>query len=255
MALMALTASRMAVLGDMSPVTDMATYNSGAFGVTPNQTFRSINAVAPVFGINTWNARKLADNSLPLLFLTLSEPDSTSAPYIFNATDLSLIWAGSGGNYPSSNNFRPQIYNNQQYLTFWEGDQSKGYGNGACLLLDSSYQQAYSVTTKNLPVGADLHECELTDDGTALISAYGTIPYDLRSVGGAQDGTLLDSYFQEIDIATGNLVFSWTASQWFTPDDSYMDYSESEPFDFFHINSISKVRKCPLQALLYLTRI
>jgi Arylsulfotransferase (ASST) len=48
-----------------------------------------------------------------------------------------------------------------------------------------------------------------------LITAYERKPWDLSAIGGPRNGTLLDSVFQEIDIATGKEVFTWRASEHF----------------------------------------
>ena len=81
-------------------------------------------------------------------------------------------------------------------------------------------------------------------NGTALLTAYETKSYDLSSYG-IDNGWLADSVFQEIDIETGNLIFSWRASDHFSTNDSYADpgstgSSQSSPYDFFHINSIER---------------
>lgn len=58
-------------------------------------------------------------------------------------------------------------------------------------------------------------------------------------MGGTEYDTLVDFYFQEIDITTGELIFSWAASDHFTVEDSY--YRFSRPYyDLFHLNAISK---------------
>jgi len=58
-------------------------------------------------------------------------------------------------------------------------------------------------------------------------------------------GWIADSVFQEIDIATGELLFEWRASQHYEAIESYMThplagYISAIPFDFFHINSVDK---------------
>lgn len=50
---------------------------------------------------------------------------------------------------------------------------------------------------------------------------------------------MLDSYFQEVDIASGQVLFQWQASQHVALNESYQaPPSGSQPYDFFHINSI-----------------
>jgi len=64
-------------------------------------------------------------------------------------------------------------------------------------------------------------------------------------MGRSKNGWIIDSVFQEVDIATGELLFEWRASEHFSANESYMThpfagYFSSVPFDFFHINSVDK---------------
>jgi len=61
----------------------------------------------------------------------------------------------------------------------------------------------------------------------------------------SEHGWITDSVFQEVDVETGDLLFEWRASDHFDAVDSYMSnpfggYSQTSPFDFFHINSVDK---------------
>ena len=74
---------------------------------------------------------------------------------------------------------------------------------------------------------------------------YNVTKADLTSLGKRRNGWLIDSGFQEVDIATGKLLFEWRASDHFRVNETYMThpfggYIESIPFDFFHINSVDK---------------
>lgn len=68
----------------------------------------------------------------------------------------------------------------------------------------------------------DLHEFKITRDNTALLTVYATTKADLSSLGKFSEGWLLDSLFQEVDIATGKLLFEWRASEHFNVTDTYM---------------------------------
>ena len=76
------------------------------------------------------------------------------------------------------------------------------------------------------------------------MTIYEKMPYDLSSYE-ISSGWIIDSLFQEIDIATGELIFQWRASDHYAIEESLAPIrsfgkSEKEAFDFFHINSISK---------------
>lgn len=116
---------------------------------------------------------------------------------------------------------------------------------------DDSYQQLHRVAAVGEGLLADLHEFQITPQNTALLTVYNMTHMDLRSHYG--DGFATDSYvwdclFQEIDLATNELLFQWRASDHFTladcyhaPDASRLDgANEQGTFDWFHINSIDK---------------
>lgn len=98
------------------------------------------------------------------------------------------------------------------------------------------------------PVGdmdGDLHDFVITPNDTALITIYDPIPADLTSVGGPELGWLYDGVFQEIDIATGELLFEWRTSNFFPPNSSFYPirdrgYERTLGFDYVHINSVDK---------------
>jgi hypothetical protein len=93
-----------------------------------------------------------------------------------------------------------------------------------------------------------MHEMQITQDGTIIFIAYFNIPWNCTQWGGAEDGLLMDSGFQEVDPATNELLFNWSASPWFDVNDTHARYSPAFSVSnasgrgFFHINSVQKVR-------------
>lgn len=90
----------------------------------------------------------------------------------------------------------------------------------------------------------DLHEFNILGT-SAVITVYEIIPADLSAVGGPEDGWIYDGLFQEIDIATGKLLFQWRASDHYKVEDSFAPLegkggSEDDAWDFFHINAVDK---------------
>jgi hypothetical protein len=240
LALVALPLGHLA-LADQAPYTG-SDFQSKDFGLYPTQTYESSPLEVPVFQIN----QAAGDNVDPADRVFIS-PRGTAvgqiAPMVFNSDDLSLVW--SDPSYKTTFGVRVQEYNNSDYITFWRGAiKSAGYGSGSYIMLDHNYNVAYNLTTKSLTVGGDIHEIELTDEGTALMSAYEPMEYDLTAYN-ISNGWLADSFFEEIDIATNNLIFSWRASEHIALNASYADpgatgISQDNPYDFFHINSIEK---------------
>ena len=139
----------------------------------------------------------------------------------------------------STLDFRVQQYRGEPVLTWWEGTvSSTGHGSGEGVIADTSYTPIARVQAGN-GLSADLHELTLTPEGTALITIYSPHPADLSGVGGKTKGMLLDSLLQEIDIATGQVLFEWRASDHVALGESHAKPAAGVPFDFFHINSIN----------------
>jgi hypothetical protein len=142
-------------------------------------------------------------------------------------------------------NFRAQEYLGRPVLTWWQGDISvHGFGLGEDVIFDQSYTDVAHVRAGN-GVQADLHDFQLTAQGTALITAYDPILCDLSSAGGAWNDAVTDGLLQEIDVKTGLVRFQWTSLDHVALDESYTkagSASVAAPFDYFHINSISADR-------------
>ncbi len=120
-------------------------------------------------------------------------------------------------------NLRVQQYLGQPVLTWWQGDISvHGFGLGEGVIFDRSYSELAHVRAGN-GVQADLHEFQLTPQGTALITAYDPIRCDLSAAGGASDDGVTDGLLQEIDVKTGLVMFQWTSLDHVALDESYVN--------------------------------
>ena len=88
---------------------------------------------------------------------------------------------------------------------------------------------------------ADLHDFQITPQGSAYLTAYSLVSADLSSVGGPRNGIVQDAIVQEVDIKTGLVMFEWHAYGHVPLTDSYSTSPRSagEPYDYFHVNSIS----------------
>ena len=125
-----------------------------------------------------------------------------------------------------------QRYLGKPVLTWWQGP---AYGSGVDVIMDSSYRRVAALHAANNDV-TDLHEFQITPQGTALISAWTLTRANLTSVGGPADGLVLDSIIQELDIKTGRLLWQWDAAK-HVP----VSASPSGVYDFFHLNSIQQL--------------
>jgi hypothetical protein len=117
--------------------------------------------------------------------------------------------------------------------------------------LNSSYDVVHKVGAAG-GLSADLHEFSITPEGTALMTMYQITPHDLtefrdfdpENPQDAHPNYIWDCMFQEVDIATGDLVFEWRASEHLPINESYhsvgLGGTREDSFDWFHINSIEK---------------
>lgn len=136
------------------------------------------------------------------------------------------IWFRPAAAGNAIHDFRVQQFRGRPVLTWWEGVVSNGEGQGEYVIADTSYRQVARLSAADGYDG-DLHEFLLTTRGTALITVYSTTA-DLGA-----SGTLTEGIVQELDVATGNLVFEWHSLQHVGNDESYRPGG-----DYFHINSI-----------------
>lgn len=132
--------------------------------------------------------------------------------------------------------FRVQQYKGRPALTWWQGHIELGHGVGHYVIADATYTPLTIVNAGNGRAG-DLHEFLITARGTALLTTYAVTAQDLRSVGGAADGTIQDAIFQEIDIASGRVLLEWHSLDHIPIGDSY--WPVGADWDYVHLNSIA----------------
>ncbi|MGH2865401.1 MAG: arylsulfotransferase family protein [Solirubrobacteraceae bacterium] len=192
----------------------------------------------------------------PALTVTAASPsvapgDELVAPYAGPGQAGPMILEPSGGlvwfkpmpTDMSATNLQVQEYEGKPVLTWWQGDVTvHGFGLGEDVIADDTYTDIAHVKAGN-GLEADLHEFQLTPQGTALITAYDPILCNLSAVGGPAYGGLTDSVFQEIDVKTGLVMYEWAAVDHVGISESYEPAtrtSTAEPYDFFHLNSIDR---------------
>ena len=152
------------------------------------------------------------------------------------------VWfhAVTGGDQAAD--FRVQRYRGQPVLTWWQGQShtGAGHGEGVDYIVDRSYRVIATVNAGN-GLAADTHEFRLTPEGTALIVVYHAVPYDLSAVGGPAAGSVFDGIVQEIDIATGAVLFEWHSLDHVGLDESHapVPAAATTTYDYFHINAVS----------------
>jgi hypothetical protein len=153
-----------------------------------------------------------------------------------------LLWFKPLPTNTSATDLQVQQYEGKPVLTWWQGDVTvHGFGLGEGMIADDTYTDIAHVRAGN-GHQVDLHEFELTPQGTALVTAYDPILCNLSSVGGPSYAGVTDSLFQEIDVATGLVMYEWTSIDHVALAESYEPASRSNtaaPYDFFHLNSVN----------------
>jgi hypothetical protein len=140
--------------------------------------------------------------------------------------------------------FRVQHYRGEPVLTWTQG---RGLGGVPITptvdyIVDRSYRVIATVRAGN-GLNADQHEFKLTKHDTALIVVYDPVPFDLSPFGGPSGAQVVDGIVQEIDVASGRVLFEWHSL-------GHVDITESKvavpatatataPYDYFHINAVS----------------
>ncbi|TRX92770.1 hypothetical protein FHL15_006444 [Xylaria flabelliformis] len=227
---------------DADIIFDSDGYNQGRYGPDPHQYYHSSDVASPLLLVNLWDPAQ-TDNASHI-FLTLDNPagNDKAGPVIYRADDLSLVY--SEPRWSVVHNAHVGRFNGSDYLVFIGQDRVGGGPSTSCLLYDSTYTLAYNISAHDVGhASMGTHECQLTADGSAVIVLTEIIPFDLTVVGGPENGKILDNIIQEIDIATGKLLWRWRASDHCDPLESYIEYKHGpEAYDYIHMNSVEKAK-------------
>jgi hypothetical protein len=150
-----------------------------------------------------------------------------------------VVWFQAVPAGEEASDFRTQTYEGQPVLTWWQGTGLGGLASGTDYIYNDHYQQIATVNAGN-GLSADGHEFLITPWNTALILSYTTATADLTSIGGPADQTVIDGVVQEIDIATGKVLFQWNSADHvpYSQSEQPLPASASDPWDWFHINAV-----------------
>jgi Arylsulfotransferase (ASST) len=170
----------------------------------------------------------------PLFFAPYNAPNEAQAGAVIADADGEPMWEQPIAGKVTAN-FQVQSYRGEPVLTWWEGIIELGHGVGEYVIADSSYRVIRRVQARNRLRG-DLHEFVITPQDTALLTSYVVTKSDLSSVGGSRAGTIQDAIFQEVDLATDELLMEWHSLGSVPLEDSYAPVTAD--WDFFHINSV-----------------
>jgi Arylsulfotransferase (ASST) len=125
---------------------------------------------------------------------------------------------------------RLQQYKGQPVLTWYEGTVLGAEG-GSWVIFDPTFHQVATVKAGRGRHG-DLHDLQLTPQGTALITIY-------REVAALDVARLVTGIVQEIDVASGRVLFEWRSNEHVGLDESFTpQVTAAGNVDYFHLNSI-----------------
>jgi hypothetical protein len=185
----------------------------------------------------------------------------TSSPFVGQGEDFFITPTGDTGTYANgpeilapngsvvwfhpipanetASDFRVQSYLGQPVLTWWQGTGLGGLSSGSDYIYNTRFRQIATVNAGN-GLSADGHEFLITPQNTALILSYTTATANLSSIGGPSDQTVINGVVQEIDIATGQVLFQWNSEDHvpFSQSEQPLPASPSTPWDWFHINAV-----------------
>jgi hypothetical protein len=150
------------------------------------------------------------------------------------------VWFRPLGHGLQVTNFAGWRYRGEPVLVWWEGKiEQTGYGQGEVVVLNRAYREVARLRAAG-GRSVDLHALTVTPQGTAIFTCYpDTVPMDLSSIGGPRDSQVRESIIQEVDIATGRLLFEWRSLQHIPVSASREPMGE--PYDYLHVNSIQQL--------------
>ena len=202
-----------------------------ASGLPPaTLSFHSQPALHPPEVAMTSNPDRISGD----IFLTPSH-GYQSGPMILNPQGK-LIWFQPVAGWVA--NLEMQYYQGQPVLTWWQGRTPTSSAED--VVLNRAYQ-VVAVLHGADGYAPDLHEFQITPQGTALVDGIGTVTGNLTQYGGAAQGSVKDNVIQERDLQTGQLLWEWHSLGHVPISASYENAPSSGPYDYFHLNSIQQL--------------
>jgi Arylsulfotransferase (ASST) len=156
-----------------------------------------------------------------------------------------LIWFDPLPAGTRAADFQVQQYEGNPVLTWWQDPLAANGSDATGLVIANSSYQVIAIARAGNGYQADLHEFQITPEGAALITVYDAIDCDLSSVGGPANGAIADTLLQEIDLKTGLVMYEWHSLDHVPLQSSYASAkptTRSDPYDYFHINSIDPMQ-------------
>jgi hypothetical protein len=210
-----------------------------AFGVIAASRTGAQSASPPPVAI-LQNSGSLADGFIFIGPQAVGAPNPVQGPEIIDNQGRIVWFLPTPGDLTTD--FRVQTYQGNPVLTWSQGityADAKA-GDTTDYIADGTYKVIATVQAGN-GYNADIHEFQLTPQNTAIIAIYNYLQADLSSLGGPANGSVSEGVVQEIDVATGKVLFEWHSLPGVALTESYAAVpspSSVIPYDYFHINSV-----------------
>jgi Arylsulfotransferase (ASST) len=130
-------------------------------------------------------------------------------------------------------------YEGKRVLVWWQGHITpQGFGNGAWQIVNQHYKR---VATVRAPTGyeTDFHDIDITENGMAYVLGGKVAKLSLGCCGGPAKGELYDQVLFEVNTRTHQVVWKWDPLQHVPLRESYARLRPHQPWDPYHVNSIS----------------
>jgi Arylsulfotransferase (ASST) len=202
---------------------------SGGYGSVRH--YRSRPDLQPASVVVTKNTAPASNGDI---FLTPQYGPAQDGPMILDSRG-NLLWFLP---FPVKSNtlvanLQVQQWAGQPALTWWQGNTGFGLGRGKGVIFDRTYHQVATVKAAN-GMDMDLHEFLLTPQGAAYVIAANPV-----QVAGTKKPTI-DESIQEIDVASGLVLFDWHALDHIPVSESYFQpKTAGRVFDPYHANSVA----------------
>lgn len=244
-------ASSFTVAREAHPVYEEAFEYPGTPG--EQQQYESNNVKPPVLTIQQPASAAAAPGDI---FATPYLGPGEHGPMIFESSGR-LVWFDVLPTGLDADDFDVQTYEGEPDLVWWQGEvTSLGFGFGEDVIVNSAYKVVAHVKAGN-GLRADMHEIELTANGSAFITSYEPVEIGGVAAGGeaiaaaangrspakSQSRVVLDSIVQEIDVKTGLVMWEWDSIGHvpLSASKSSPPGSRGKPYDYFHVDAVQRV--------------
>ncbi|GAM87588.1 hypothetical protein ANO11243_056150 [Dothideomycetidae sp. 11243] len=232
---------------DIAPFKHDRAASKKGYGQYTRQTYLSDpGVIGPVAHVTVGPHQGLSPSRYVGWAAFLAEPPTPSRPMLIDAATFSIAWAGPEIE-PNVMTPTVQSCRGDNYLTWWSGDYFRTFKQGRFYVANDRYEIIYNFTTADPLTTTDPHEITITPECTALIAVHNTRSINLTTYNNISQGWEMAGQFSEYDLATGKLMFDWSASN-HIPDialetqnvkpGAWHGQNENEPVDWFHLNSV-----------------